>query len=151
MRHKLNSFGAFKQRFEFVVDRRYSPAWFFLEGMGYIVGAVDGVIFANKHDGQVVFDALIPAFKYFVLGHCDGRRAFNPAFDFDMAGLGQSAIHGRREGSDVPTAFLSGDIYDAVASGFFGEANGVHGKLLDARAGFRVGGKVGASVYGFTS
>ena len=58
-----------------------------------------------------------------------------------MPGVGLFAVHGRRIGGEVPAAFLGGDIDHAAAARFFGAAHGVHGKLLDARAGCGVGGE----------
>ena len=84
----LNSLGAGEQCFDVVVDGGHAPAGFFLKRMCHVVRTVDGVVFADKHDGKVVLTALVPALKDFVLGHRDGGRALDAAFDFDVAGLG---------------------------------------------------------------
>ena len=89
--------------------------------------------------------------EHFVRGDGDRGRALHAAFDFDVAGFGQFAVHGGRIGGDVPAAFLGGDIHHAAAARFFGAADRVHGKLLDARAGFGVGGKGGAIRCGLTA
>ena len=96
----------------------------------------------------MILGPLVPAMEDLVLGHSDGARTFDAAFDLDMAGFGYFAIQRRRVGGDVPSAFLGRDVHHAAATGFFGEANGVHGKQLDSGAGFGVGGKCGGDWIG---
>ena len=114
------SLSAGEQCFEVVIDRRHPPAWFFFERMRYVMRAIDGVVFTDEDDGQVVLVALVPAFEDLVLRHRDGCRAFDTAFDLDVAGFWQPAILGGGIRGDVPSAFLSGDVDHATTAGFFG-------------------------------
>ena len=50
---------ALKKRFEIEIDRRHAPAGFCLEGIAHVVRAVDGVVFADEHDGEEEFVALV--------------------------------------------------------------------------------------------
>ena len=47
---------------------------------------VEGIVFAHKDDGEVVFGTLVPTLKDFVLRHGHGGRALDATFDFDVAG-----------------------------------------------------------------
>ena len=116
-----------------------------LNGLRHVVRALDGVVFADEHDGEDEFVALVEGVKISFLVTVTVVAPFDAAFDFDVAGLGQSAVHGRRVGREVPAAFLGGDIDDAAAAGFLGAAHGLHGELLDARAGSGVGGESAAA------
>ena len=114
-----------------------------IEVKGRVKGASTVTVTKNE-----IFESWNQGVKDFVLGHRDRGRAFDAALDLDVAGLGLFALHGGRIGGEVPAAFLGRDIDHAAAAGFLGPAHGVHGELLDARAGGGIGGKGGAGLGG---